>query len=600
MVRLACRGIQVLESRILPLAGLCFAVSLPLASRAAETQSAAEFFPESCVVYAELPDPVGFLDLAMNHPVRQQLESLDGIQDAYETPQFLQVKAAVAVIEAQLGETWPNLIKSAAAGGIAIAIDAPTQGAAIVITAQDEETPKKILETFAQLARADSLANNKPDPIETKEYRGLTVYRVDQSRVVILGKSILATNKADLGQRMVDMHLDKAKDTLATSDMYQQARKLAGDNASMWGYVDMAALRQAGVAKELFAGRADNPALELIAGGVLANLQKSPLATFAVTLTDQRFSVNMAAPHDPSWVGEEREYFFGKGGQGVAPPLLHVDGELLSLSTYRDISQMWLRAGDLFDDNVNDQLAQADSNLATLFSGKDFGEEILGAVGPEIQLIVSRQEFADGDAQPALKLPAFALALTLKDAETMRPEFRRTFQSLIGFLNVIGAMNGQPQLDLESEKAGDQHLITATYLPEKDADTSRLPINFNFSPSVGFVQDRMVVSSTKALADDLLQRVAEGDAKPRARTNTLARADLAALRQILDDNRGQLVAQNMLSEGNTKEEAEQEIGTLLNILGISQHASFQFTAHDGALRLALDLTFTPHQPSPAP
>ena len=51
---------------------------------------------------------------------------------------------SVAVIEAQLGQTWPELIKSAAAGGIAVAIDAPTQGAVVMITAEDEETPQRI------------------------------------------------------------------------------------------------------------------------------------------------------------------------------------------------------------------------------------------------------------------------------------------------------------------------------------------------------------------------------------------------------------------------------------------------------------------------
>lgn len=586
------------NARLLPLTCLFLVVSLPRTIPAAEASPAADLLPDTVVVFAEMPDPAGFVDVALQHPVRRQLESLKGIQDAYETPQFLQVKAAIAVIEAQVGQTWQKLIKSAAAGGVAVAVDAQTQGAVVVISAADEETPNTILKSLAQLASADALANNRPSPIETKDYRGLTVYRLNQARVVVLGKSILATNKAELGQRIVDMHLDKAGATLANSQRYQQARKLAGEGATAWGYVNTAALRQGGIAKALFNGRAENPVLELLVGGILANLKETPLATFAVTLTDQRLSVDLATPHDPAWVGEERDYFFGPEGKGVAPRLLHVDRELLSLATYRDVSQMWLRAGDLFDDKVNDQLAEADSNLATLFSGKDFGEEILGAVSPQIQLVVRRQEFAASAPQPAIKLPAFALALQLKDAKTMQPELRRTFLSLIGFLNVIGAMNGQPQLDLDFAKEDQRQLVTATYLAEKDADPSRLPINFNFSPSVGFVQDRFVVASTKSLAGELLKAIEGDPANPDLPANTLARADLADLRQILTDNRGQLVAQNMLSEGHTKEEAEQEIDTLLLILGTAQQASLRFSSQGGELRLAADLTFVPYE-SPA-
>jgi hypothetical protein len=587
----------VVEARILPLAVLVLIVSLPLATPAAEPQTAADYFPETVVLFAELPDPAGLLDLALDHPVRHKLESLDAVRDAYETPQFLQFKAVVAAVEAQLGQTWVKLIKSATAGGIAVAIDAPTQGAAVVLTAKDEQTPKELIESFARMASADASANNKPNQIETGEYRGLTVYRVDQARAIVLGKSMLVTNKAELGQRIVDMYVDKAGKTLSQSKLFKQAQKLAPTDATVWGYVDIAAIRQSGLAKELFTGRSDNPVLEFLVGGILANLKETTLATFAMSLTEERLSVDVAAPHDPTWISEERDYFFGPAGKGSAPPLLHVDGELLSLATYRDVSQMWLRAGDLFSEDVNDGLAQAESNLTTFFSGKDFGEDILGAVSPQIQLIVSRQEFAEDAPKPAIKLPAFALALRLKDAETMRPELRRTFQNLIGFLNVIGAMNGQPQLDLDMDKEGDKQLIAAAYLPEKDADTARLPINFNFSPSIGFVQDRVVVSSTKSLASDLLNLIGGDTSKATPPTNTDVRADLAGVSQILEDNRGQLVAQNMLSEGHTKEEAEMEIDTLLDILKTAQTASLRLTNQDGELRLAVELTFAPHDSS---
>ena len=75
----------------------------------------------------------------------------------------------------------------------------------------------------------------------------------------------------------------------------------------------------------------------------------------------------------------------------------------------------------------------------------------------------------------------------------MRIEFRRIFLSFLGFLNVIGAMNGQPQLDLDFEKNGDSEIITSTYVPEADEKNSKqAKINFNFSPSVGFGGDYFI------------------------------------------------------------------------------------------------------------
>ena len=182
----------------------------------------------------------------------------------------------------------------------------------------------------------------------------------------------------------------------------------------------------------------------------------------------------------------------------------------------------------------------------------------------------------------------------------MRPELRRTYQNLIGCLHVVGAMNVQPQFDIDIDKDGDRQLVTASYLLDKDADTQRLPINYNFSPTVGFLKDRFVVASTKSLANVILDGIEGNTLKPTPFTNTHVSADLAGLGQILDDNRGQLVAQNMLNEGHTKEEAEFEIATLLDALKTAQGVSLRLTTEDGELRLALDLEFSSRESATSP
>ena len=237
-----------------------------------------------------------------------------------------------------------------------------------------------------------------------------------------------------------------------------------------------------------------------------------------------------------------------------------------------------------------DQLAQADSNLSTLFAGKDFGEEILGEVHPEIQVVVARQLFADKTPKPAIKLPAFAAVFRLKDPETVGPDFRRTYQSLIGFLNVIGAMNGQPQLDLDMDKEDNYQIVSANYLPEKDASPGGLKIHYNFSPSVAFVGEHFIVSSTKALARELAVAVSKEN-KPNSDVNSFVQVNVGGVSAILADNRGQLVAQNMLSEGHSKEEAERAIGDLFALLEAVEDASIDLAASEGTLRASLEIDY---------
>ncbi|MEZ6111924.1 MAG: hypothetical protein R3C99_13030 [Pirellulaceae bacterium] len=370
-----------------------------------------------------------------------------------------------------------------------------------------------------------------------------------------------------------------------------------------WAYLDLATVRSGPDGEKLAAGRAENPLAELIAGGVLDNLTRAPYAAASLEFNTHRARLQFTLPHDAGQVAESRQYYFGPNGAGQAPPLLAAEGRILAISMYRQFSEMWLRAGDLYDDNVNDEIAKAESNLTTLFSGKDFGEDILGAFGPESQLIVARQSFADDQPRPAIQLPAFALAFRLNDPATMQPELRRTFQSLVGFLNIVGVMNGQPQLDLDMEKTETTQIVSASYLPPTDTDNP-LPgggakINYNFSPTVAFSGDRFVLASTTGLARELIasrnqtakpttdtdSAAADAASSDTATINTAAQLNFAELLAILEANREQLIAQNMLSDGNSREEASAQIDALFTLLSRGRQAMLRLDQPAGALRL---------------
>ncbi|HEY2827088.1 MAG TPA: hypothetical protein VGJ04_05755 [Pirellulales bacterium] len=246
----------------------------------------------------------------------------------------------------------------------------------------------------------------------------------------------------------------------------------------------------------------------------------------------------------------------------------------------------------MLNEQTNEELAKADSSLSTLFSGKDFGEDILGAFQPEGQIVVARQEFAQDKPMPAIKLPAFALVAEMKDPAKMQPELRRIFQSLIGFLNIVGAMNGQPQLELDMEKTDAGQFVTSSYLPEAKAkDSLGLKINYNFSPSIAFAGSRFVVASTKAMAHTLATAKgpdrSAGDGGQIVNTDGVLHFD--ALKESLRDNRAQLVAQNMLTEGHSKEEAEKRIDLLLELVGYIDQLTLSLDTTPSELHVSFDI-----------
>ena len=274
--------------------------------------------------------------------------------------------------------------------------------------------------------------------------------------------------------------------------------------------------------------------------------------------------------------------------RGVAPPLLKPASTLLSLSTYRDFASLWRHAPDLFDDGINAKFAEAESGLKTIFAGRNFRDDILGNLEPGVQVVVTRQEFPQEGVTPAIKLPAAAVVFRMKQPAQTARIFKMTFQSVVGFLNVAGAQNGIDPLDLNSEKVGDALVVSSDYLPPTDEKArGEAGLHFNASPTIAFVGDRFILASAKPLAMQLVEHVQKAEQPAAPKANTIVELDGKVGHQSLAENRGPLVAQNMLEKGHDRAAAEQEIDRVLAVLRYFEGASLGLSVGDASLRPGL-------------
>lgn len=581
-----------MSSRIAYQLVTCCLLAAFVSSANAQSKTAAQLLPKSTVLYTEFPDPPKLIELLLHHPLRSKMEKVDAYRKAIKSPDFLKFQLGVGLFEGHMGMPWNEALAAIGEGGVYFAFDAKSQGAAMLIKAKDLDTLINLRKAVFQAIQVAS--QGKPDPIKKGEYRGLTAYEINNVKLAALDSWLLITNKDDLGKRIIDQHLDGGSDTLANQENFVAATANKPATFTAWSFTDITTIRDAGAMKDLYSGRTDNILAEMLIGGLVSNLKNTPFSTAALSLDNTQLHLSVRTPHSAEWA-VDREYYFGLDNSGQAQEPIVLLDSIFAFSTYRDLSQMWLRAGDLMSDKANDQLAQADSQLTTFFSGKDFGEDILGSLYPELQFVVTRQNPEDFVVKPAIKLPAFAIVARLRDPDATVPQFRRVFQSFIGFINVLGAMNGQPQLDLAMESIEKMKLVTATYVPESDDKDSKAKINFNFSPSLAFAEDRMVLSSSKQLASDLAQADATATLKPDAagrKPNTVAFLEVPTLREVLSDNRAQLVAQNMLDKGHSQEAAEQEIAVLMAIIDLFQAVDFSLTTTADSLQLDGKLLFS--------
>ncbi len=561
----------------------------------AAEKTAADLLPESVVAYLEVPQPAGALGLVLDHPLVEEIRSAPEIEKALASPQYAEYQEVLAHVEKQLGRPWREALKSLTHGGVHLGIDLPTRSGVALARGDDPEHVAKALATALDFVRAEAEKRGAGDPVKTTELRGVSIHQIDKVYLATIDHWLIAAGNAGLVGMVLELYQDGGQ-SLADDGQFQAARSASlvpqtaeAPPPAAWLYVDLRVLRLTGILKEALSKKSDNPPLELLAGGVIGGLPAAPYVTARLDLAASGAKLTASLPCDPAQIAAKREFYLGPAAGGQAPPLLTTEGTLLSLSTYRDFASLWRHAPDLFDEGTNAKFAEAEGGLTTLFAGRNFRDDILGNLEPGLQLVVARQQFPQEGITPAIKLPAGAIVVRMKNPTETARIFKVTFQSAIGFLNVVGAMNGAPPLDLNSREVDGALVVSGEYLPPGAGQSAdEAPIQYNASPTIAIRGEQFILASSKPLAIAMLDAAKNAPAHAAGK-NTLLMIDGASAQAALADNRDPLIAQNMLEKGHDREAAEREIGGLVHIVGRIQQSAAELTVGQDKLELSLEL-----------
>ncbi len=279
--------------------------------------SSAHLLPASTVAYAEISDSRGLISTIFDHPLREKIESLAPFQHAIASPQYKQFTMGREMLENHLGMPWRDAIEAFAQHSVAIAFDAKSQGAAIIVHGKDEPSMKMFRDKFMTLTQM----GKQREKLQNVEYRGIAAHRLGDARFAVYGDRMLITNNSDLGKAILDRMLDGGNDNLLSHQRFQRTAKTRSATATAWGFVDVKTIRDAGVADKFYNNQINNPFAELLAGAVQSSLQNTSYATANLTVQTSNLALQIAMPHKNEWIPEEREYFFGPDGNGRGPAL---------------------------------------------------------------------------------------------------------------------------------------------------------------------------------------------------------------------------------------------------------------------------------------
>ncbi len=324
---------------------------------------------------------------------------------------------------------------------------------------------------------------------------------------------------------------------------------------------------------------------ELLGGGVADSLRHAGFIAMTLTESDAKLTLKAEFPHERPQISEKRQWYFAPQPDQAAFKPLWPEGAIASLSVYRELEGFWHARDELFDEATVAKLSQADTNLGLYFSGRDFATEVLGAIGPRHQFVVARRTFDGNQPAPAIKLPAFAWVLEMKNPREFSPVLLLAYQKIVGLVNIVGGMNGQPQLLLGGEQYHNVEISKATFLVPPNTDARNAAIIYNFAPACAQVGNRFIFSSTLGLTRQLVDELQKPGNVELTDDNTRLELDLKQLAGALDDNRDALITQDMLKQGRSREESGKQIDLVLEGLRRVGIARWRLSAANGQLAL---------------
>lgn len=554
---------------------LSAAVAGPARGERPEPADVSRWVANDAVIYVEVTRPADLIDRLADERVQKPLRTLPKVREALEGAPFQKFEMVAKQVSERLGMPWDKALRALTGGGVVFAVEA-TQGQApnvfLIATPTDLELLRKSQEVFLDLARKFAEEQGQSDPIQSREYRGVTGYQIGPKAAYgIVKDRLVVVDRSETGKMVVDRMLDGLGDAkpIAEADDWKARKAAVKPDALAWGLARMDRLRRIDPNRFKAQERKDTGQVILLGGWVDA-VRNAPGIGASLTWTGEKLAAEVSLPVR-SGGRPDAEKGFVPSKAGGAPALALPPGTIASLSLWRDYSTVWESRADLLPPESVQGLAQLDGVAGQFFGGRDFGTGVLGALTSDWRLIVALQDPKTLDPTPDVKLPAFALVVDIKpDDVDFAQRLKVAFQSFVGLVNIGAAQSKSPPLELGSETFEGTTIATSRYLPPAPASLTdkkqdkpakgAVHVRHNFSPSAAQVGNHFILGSSVGITRALV--TAMKSPGTRLDTTLAVEADGATLAQLIERNRTQLVMRNMLEKGHDKDQAEAEIGLL--------------------------------------
>ena len=548
--------------------------SLSHVAAAAEKFDFAAALPPQTLAYAELSAPDRLLDAALGDRLQALLGHVPGYRKYLESKDYRTLQSVVSLLESKLDVDWRSALRTLVGGGASLSFDPSQNAVVLMVRSRDPALLTKLHAAIIDLIEADAASKGRASTAKSEEYEGVTGWSFGKNEAhAIVDDLLLVSNKAEALQAWIDRRrADERPETLADDETFQQARAVDAEGSAGFGFLRLAPLK---LLAKFADKKSDNPLVELLVGGIADALAGADYATLRLRHDDDGARLSARLPFDRKQLSAARRWYFAADADPRNARIPEVSHLLASLAVRRDVGGLWTSRGELFDEKTNVGFTQADTNLGLYFSGRDFGTQVLGEIGPTWRIVsAATPRTDDGQPVPALKLPATAVVWELRNPDAFAPHLQMAFQNIIGITNIDGVQKGRAQLLLKTERRGEAEIQYGTYLVVGEPSKTDAPVQFNFRPACAVAGKYFVVGTHVALVRELVDALAAGSTSTSSATGSLADGEHlkftvrgAELVELLQANRPLIVGRSLLSSGGDQQQAAEQLDGAVEALG---------------------------------
>ncbi len=553
---------------------------------------AAAVSPDAYAVL-EIPTPRMVLDRLFDPRVVDLVSSHPEFQRRRAEPDFSQAMNLVNYFGQRFQTDFRGLLDKLAGGGLTLAIG-PGEQALLIVEAEDAAMLKEVHDFFVLIARNEANKEGQAGHVKSADYRGVTGWSFAPGQAhAILGNRLLLANGPQVLTAAIDRLLEPSKPNAASLPRHQEARKAFAQPPVATLFARMDVLKElpqvkAGLEQE------GNPLVMLLLGPFMETFSQADWLAMGLNMDGMTFTLDVAGPVRSGPVRSAdagtSAAFASPDQTGGALANLNVPRQVAGISLYRDLHQFYAAKDELFPQRTSG-LIFFENMMGIFFTGRDLTEEVLAELTPEVRLVVTRQEYVPEIGTPEPQLPGFAMVFRMRRPEKFAPIAEEAWQKALGLINFTRGQQAEPGLILDRPTHAEVKYTLAYFSPPSDDARSPADVRFNFQPSLAMPGDYLILSSTDALAKDLidaLRQEAEAGPKPVAGKHSLMELDGKALAALLGANRESMIHQNMVEKGHERSQAEGEIGMLSMIANAIAH--LKMTAGDqDAQKLSIEL-----------